>query len=181
MKPRRHVQGGHAGYSFAQIYSCRVMCDNVGLRWLSPPKSWGCVNVCAHKMHACTHSNLQEKSGAWQWLVRARTALTVDRVPPFSFHRTCSGTGLSHVSSHCTCGEYQGGRMYLTSSGAGVLGTFSQTCPWYTHGSHNTRRAPTRHAPGRQGRGTPGRITHNRHSKITENRRPKSAAEPGDS
>ena len=43
--------------------------------------------------------------------------------------------------------------MHLTSSDAGVLGTFSQTCPRYTHGSHSTRRAPTRHSPGRQGRG----------------------------
>ena len=28
------------------------------------------------------------------------------------------------MSLHGTCGEYQGRRMYLTSSGAGVLGTF---------------------------------------------------------
>ena len=60
-----HAQGGHAGHYFAHVYSSRVMRDNVGLRWLLPPKAWGCVNVCAHIMHACTHTNLQEKSGAW--------------------------------------------------------------------------------------------------------------------
>ena len=60
-----HAQGGHAGHYFAHVYSSRVMRDNVGLRWLLPPKAWGCVNVCAHEMHACTHTNLQEKSGAW--------------------------------------------------------------------------------------------------------------------
>ena len=59
-----HAQGGHAGHCFAHVYSSRVMRDNVGLRWLLPPKAWGCVNVCAHIMHACTHTNLQEKSGA---------------------------------------------------------------------------------------------------------------------
>ena len=60
-----HAQGGHAGHYFAHVYSSRVMRDNVGLRWLLPPKAWGCVNVCAHIMNACTHTNLQEKSGAW--------------------------------------------------------------------------------------------------------------------
>ena len=59
-----HAQGGHAGHCFAHVYSSRVMRDNVGLRWLLPPKAWGCLNVFAHGTHAHTHSNLQEKSGA---------------------------------------------------------------------------------------------------------------------
>jgi hypothetical protein len=54
----RHAQGGHAGHSFAHMYSSCVVCDNFGLRWLLPPKVWGCLNVYAHSKRACTHVNL---------------------------------------------------------------------------------------------------------------------------
>ena len=65
MRPRTQAQGGNAGHSFARIYSSCATCNSFGLRWLLPPKAWGCLNVFTHGKHARTHSSLQEKSGAW--------------------------------------------------------------------------------------------------------------------
>ena len=39
-------------------------------------------------------------------------------------------------------------------------GPLSQTCPRYTHRSHSTRRAPTRHSPWRQGSGNRSHYEH---------------------
>ena len=145
-----HAHGGHAGHSFVRIYSSCVVCDNLSLRWLLPPKVWGRLNVYSVNVPIATFRENPERDSGWSERERHRRLTACLHV---SFHRTRSRTGLSHLSLHGVCGKCQGDRMHLTSSGAGVVGTFSQTCPWYTHRSHSTRRAPTRHSPGRQGRG----------------------------